>query len=102
VINGGRLRLTGPFDRHDSPGAPDHGVGSDLSIQTPARHLARLGNQDAIRQGAARPPAPIIDRTEDPDVAAGIAIPDSLDLDLVLPPGTPSNLYVMPSVDQGS
>ena len=78
------------------------GVGSDLSIQTPARHLVRLGNQDAIRQGAARPPSPIIDRTEDTDVAAGLGVPESLDFYLVPRPRTPSNFHVMPSVDQGS
>ena len=102
MIDGGRLTLTGPFDRHDSPGTSHDGVGSDLSIQTPARHLVRLGNQDAICQGAARSPSPIIDRTEDTDVAARLAIPDSFDLDLVLCPRTPSNFHVMPSVDQAA
>ena len=102
VIHGGPLKLAGPFYRHDSPGTLHNGVKSTLSIQTPARLLVRLGNQGAMRQGAARSPSPIIDRTEDTDVAAGLGIPDGLNLDLILRPETPSYLDVMPPVDQGS
>src|SRR5688500_17604744 len=64
-----------------------------------ARSSVRPGDEQAVRQGAARPPAPVVDRAKDADVAPGLVIPDGANLDLILRPRTAPDLDVVLAID---